>query len=36
MGNDIDFLPTAKQEGFLQIDKITLSMRSLSLPKYPQ
>ena len=35
-GNKVVFLPTAKHKSFLQIDSITLGMRSLPFPRYPK
>ena len=34
MGDEIDFLPENKREGFLQVDIITLGLFSQACPKY--
>ena len=36
VGDELDFLHADKQESFLQVDGITLGMRSLACPKYPK
>ena len=37
MGDEVDFLPTDKQHrSFLEVDSITLNMRSQACPKYPK
>ena len=36
MGDEIDFLPANKREGFLQVDSITLGLFSQACPKYPK
>ena len=36
VGNEINFLATNKYQNFLQIDSITLGVRSLPYPMYPQ
>ena len=34
MGDEVDFLPANKHEGFLQVDSITLGLFSQACPKY--
>ena len=36
MGNEVDFLPVDKHEGFLQVNSISLGVRSQACPKYPK
>ena len=36
MEDEIGFLPAAKHESFLQVDSVTLGVRSQSWPKYPK
>ena len=33
---EVDFLPANKHESFLQVDSITLGLRSQACPKYPK
>ena len=35
-GGDVDILLTDKQESFLEVDRITLGVRSHTCPKYPK
>ena len=34
MGHEVDFMPADKYESFLQIDRITLDVRSKACTKY--
>ena len=34
--DEVNFLPAAKREGFLQVDNITLGVRCQESPKYPK
>ena len=36
MGDEVDFLPANKHEGFIQVDSITLGLFSQACPKYPK
>ena len=36
MRDEVNFLPANKQEGFLQVDSITLDLFSQAYPKYPR
>ena len=36
LGDEVDFLPADKHERFLQVDSITLGVRSQACPKYPK
>ena len=36
MGDEVDFLSADKEESFVQVDSITLSVRSQACPKYPK
>ena len=36
MGDEVDFLAADKNESFLQVDSITLGLRSQACPKYPK
>ena len=35
-GCKVDFLPTNEHQSFLQVDSITLDLRSQAYPKYPK
>ena len=36
MGDEVDFLRADKHDCFLQVDSITLGVRSQACPKYPK
>ena len=36
MGDEVVFLTADKRKSFLQVDSITLGVRSQALPKYPE
>ena len=36
MGDEVDFLSADKDESFVQVDSITLGVRSQAWPKYPK
>ena len=36
MGDEVDFLPGDKVKSFLQVNSITLVLRSQACPKYPK